>query len=194
MSTLGNIRASITQRKAVELYLTNGGDKIDAYVRSRATPISPNTPASAIKRKAHGFFKNSTITQLMAEADIQTKLKLERKSEMGLENALDTYGITKERIIAELAKIAFAQQTDVASWGPDGVIVKDSKDIGDAAAAVGEVSQTGGGEQPDNVKIKMLDKQAALVRLGKEVFGMFTDKVEHRGVVAVGAKFILEGK
>lgn len=98
--------------------------------------------------------------------------------------------------MSELAKIAFAQQTDVMSWGPNGVVVKSSDELGDAASAVGEVIQSGGGDDsPVVMKIKLLDKRQALIDLGREI-GMFQQQVQHKGqvAVAVGAKFIVEGK
>lgn len=185
--------ASSLQKHAIELFLKNGGDKVDAYVRSRIRPLKAsekNLPAHARK-----FWNNSVMKALLAEANIQARLQIERRAQTGMETAIETYGITKERIMGELAKIAFAQQTDVMSWGPDGVVVKESTEIGDASAAVGEVSSSGGGDKPIVMKVKMLDKRAALIDLGREI-GMFQQKVEHKGQVqmAVGAKFIIEGR
>lgn len=185
-----NINGTKQQRHALELYLSNGGDKIEAYRLSRSEP--PNVSKTKLAQRAYHLFSTPTMKKLMAEADFQAKLKMERRAEAGLTTAIETYGISKERIMAELAKIAFATQTDVASWGPDGVLVKNSDEIGDAAAAVSEVSQSGGGDSPVSVKIKMLDKQQALINLGREAFGMFNQKVEHKGVVAVAAKFVIE--
>lgn len=93
-------------------------------------------------------------------------------------------GITQDRVLAELGKIAFQDVRKAVRWGgsPNGdsdsypVELVPSEDIDDdTAAAVSEVSLTQSG-----VKIKMHDKQAALVNLGKHL-GMFTDKVEHTG-------------
>ncbi len=187
-------KASTYQKRAVELFLNNGGDKVDAYVRSRGIP--PTGSPAMLKHRAKEFWNSSIMKAMLQEADVQTRVRMERKAIAGLETAIDKYGITKDRILGELAKIAFAQQTDVASWGPDGVIVKPSSEIGDAAAAVSEVSSSGGGEQPVNVKIKLLDKQKALIELGREALGMFQQQVNHKGqvAVAVGAKFIIEGR
>ncbi|MCK0507921.1 terminase small subunit [Aromatoleum anaerobium] len=99
--------------------------------------------------------------------------------------------ITQDRVLAELAKIGFADIRRAVKWG-DGIAVTDpesgaveisngvaligSKEIDDAtAASISEVSQTAQG-----IKIKMHDKRAALVDIGRHL-GMFTDKVEHTG-------------
>ncbi len=56
----------------------------------------------------------------------------------------------------------------------------DSEELDDAtAAAVAEVAQT-----KEGVRIKLHDKRAALVDIGRHL-GMFTDKVEHSGGVSL---------
>lgn len=99
--------------------------------------------------------------------------------------------ITQDRVLQELAKIGFADIRKAVKWG-DGVPVADpltgepvisngvalvgSEEIDDAtAAAVSEISQTAQG-----IKIKMHDKRAALVDIGRHL-GMFTDKTEITG-------------
>lgn len=88
--------------------------------------------------------------------------------------------VTVERIVKELARIAFGRKRSLLSWGPDGVILRDSASLTeDEAAMVAEVSETksvtGG-----SLKIKSHDKVKALELLGRHV-GMFTDKVEVTG-------------
>lgn len=88
--------------------------------------------------------------------------------------------ITQERIVRELALIAFGSKRTVMSWGPGGVVLKDSETLtDDEAAVVSEVkettSATGG-----SLSLKTHDKVKALELLGKHV-GMFTDKVELTG-------------
>lgn len=190
---LPGVRATKYQRRVLTNYLTNGGDKVDAYYKGMDKVPNPKHTDKRIRDLAYKYFNSPTMRALMKEADIETRLKMENRAVAGLETAIEKYAITKDRILGELAKIAFAQQTDVASWNKDGVIIKDSDKIGDASAAVSEVSQSGGGDSPVVVKVKMLDKQQALISLGREI-GMFNPKVEHRGQIAlaVGAKFIVE--
>ncbi|UDL87756.1 terminase small subunit [Mesorhizobium sp. PAMC28654] len=103
-----------------------------------------------------------------------------------------TLGVTQERIVAELAKIAFADIRKAVSWGRSPIdatsenarsnglgiypveLVPSDKIDDDTAAAVSEVSLTQTG-----IKVKMHDKKSALVDLGKHL-GMFK-RVEHSG-------------
>ena len=97
-------------------------------------------------------------------------------------------GITQDRVLAELAKIGFADIRKAVRWGrnpgdvtsenadPNGLniypvsLVPSEEMDDDTAAAVAEVSLTQTG-----VKIKMYDKRAALVDIGKHL-GMFGGK------------------
>lgn len=196
VNLLPGVRATKEQRRVLTNYLSNGGDKFAAYMAVFGDKKPDSISEHKLRIHARAYFKRPTMTALMQEADIEARVQIEKRALTDQHNAIVEHSITKERILSELAKIAFAQQTDVMSWGPDGIVVKDSKDIGDAGAAVGEVVQTGGGESPIVMKVKLLDKQQALQALGKELYGMFTQKVDVRGTVgvAVGAKFILEGK
>lgn len=105
--------------------------------------------------------------------------------------------ITVERIVAELAKIGFANMQDYMRVGPSGLPQLDFGALTrDQAAALQEVSvdtvrkPDPDGETDENgrvlfvtvdkVKFKLGDKRAALVDLGKHL-GMFVEKHEHTG-------------
>lgn len=85
--------------------------------------------------------------------------------------------ITADRVVAELAKIAFADPRDLMEWGPSGVKFKNSADLmEEQAASVAEVTETitqGGG----SIRLKKYDKLKALELLGKHL-GMFERKME----------------
>lgn len=86
--------------------------------------------------------------------------------------------ITADRVVAELAKIAFADPRDVMEWGPNGVILKDSADLTEGqAASVAEVSETTT-KDGGSLRLKKHDKVKALELLGRHL-GMFTDKVKN---------------
>jgi phage terminase small subunit len=128
--------------------------------------------------------------------------------------AAEKAGITVERILAEMAKIAFSDIRKAIRWRSAMVTEEDNPDGGDVlviknvvtnlveiiasdviddatAAAIAEISQntTGG------VKIKLHDKLKALVDLGKHV-GMFKEKsqaeVDHRFSGSVELKAVDE--
>ncbi len=86
--------------------------------------------------------------------------------------------ITADRVVSELAQIAFGSARDVMEWGPNGVVLKDSAELTDEqAAAIAEVSEniTQNGR---SLKLKRHDKVKALELLGRHL-GMFTDKVKN---------------
>lgn len=82
-----------------------------------------------------------------------------------------------DRVVQELARIAFADLRNAVEWrageGKGEIAVKDSGSLdGDTAAAIAEVSQTAQG-----IRLKLHDKQAALTALGRHL-GIFNDKLE----------------
>jgi len=83
--------------------------------------------------------------------------------------------VNADRVIEELAHLAFSDLRRVAAWGPDGLSAKNSEGLSeDSARAVAEVtdsrSRSGG-----TVKVKLFDKKAALELLGRHL-GLFTDR------------------
>lgn len=122
----------------------------------------------------------------------------------------DRTDITADRVLKELAKIGFADIRKAIKWqgtlvteednpeGGDTLTIKNvvtnnvtlisSDDIDDeTAAAISEISQNTSG----CIKLKLHDKRAALVDIGKHL-GMFTDKVEHSGSVAITFETVYE--
>lgn len=91
--------------------------------------------------------------------------------------------VTLERIVAELAKIGFANMQDYMRVGSGGEPTLDFSNLTrDQAAALGEVTVEtfidGGGDDARavrRVKFKLHDKRAALVDLGKHL-GMFVER------------------
>lgn len=80
--------------------------------------------------------------------------------------------VSADRVVTELAKVAFGDPRRLLSWGPGGVVLRDSGELTEAEAAlVSEVSETrtaAGGTR----KVKLHCKLAALNALGKHL-GLF---------------------
>jgi phage terminase small subunit len=101
-------------------------------------------------------------------------------------------GVTAERVIRELSLIGFANMQDYMRVGHEGDPVLDFSALTrDQAAALAEVTvedfKDGRGEDARDVrrvKFKLSDKRAALVDLGRHL-KLFTDKVEHTGVMGI---------
>jgi phage terminase small subunit len=85
--------------------------------------------------------------------------------------------VTQERVIAELATIAFSNIGDIASWGPEGVSVKSANELSpEILASVADVSKSSG-KEGGMVRVKLYDKLKALELLGKHL-GLFEEKIE----------------
>lgn len=81
--------------------------------------------------------------------------------------------ISAERVLTELAKIAFADVRKVAAWDGGLVLLRPSEEIDDdAAAAIESVGRTDTG-----VKVTMHSKTRALELLGKHL-GLYVDRVK----------------
>jgi len=87
------------------------------------------------------------------------------------ERALRT-GITADRVVIELAKVAFGDPRRLLSWGSGGVILRDSDELTEAEAAlVSEVAETRtstGGTR----RVKLHCKMTALTALARHL-GLF---------------------
>lgn len=78
-------------------------------------------------------------------------------------------GITADRVIAEIAKIAFADPRKVMTWGPGGIELFDSSSLTDAdAAMISEVSESIS-QSGSSVKVKLNSKLDALEKLAKHM-------------------------
>lgn len=88
-------------------------------------------------------------------------------------------GVTADRVIDELSRIAFSDMRKFSTWGSRGVRLNDSDGLtGDDARCVGEVSETTS-KDGGSLRFKLHDKVKALELLGKHL-GMFTDNVNLR--------------
>lgn len=108
--------------------------------------------------------------------------------ERAVEIAAEKLAITKESVLAELAKIGFANMQDYMRASPEGDPYLDFSAITrDQAAALSEVTvedftdgRGEGSRQVRRVKFKLHDKKGALVDIGREL-GMFVSRSEVGG-------------
>lgn len=89
-------------------------------------------------------------------------------------------GVTADRVVQEIARVAFSSLRDVATWGPSGVQVRPDDEITpEAAAAIAEISETNTG-----VKVKLHNKVAALEQLARHV-GLYNDRASPAAADAI---------
>ena len=85
--------------------------------------------------------------------------------------------ITQDRVLEELAAIAFARATDYAEVKDDQVFIKDTAGLSDnQIKAIAGIKQGKFG-----IEVKLNDKEKALELLGRHL-GMFKDRVEVSGL------------
>ena len=86
--------------------------------------------------------------------------------------------ITVDRVIKELAGIAFASISDAIEWGPDGVVVKSSVELSpEVLAAVNAVTETRHKNGTVAMRLRMHDKLAALHKVADHL-GLFPKRVQ----------------
>lgn len=108
-----------------------------------------------------------------------------------LTQAAKKVGVTIESVMAELAKIGFANIADYVDVSGDVPSISLAEVPRDKLAALSEITtetvfeRRDGGKPTEvrRVKIKLWDKRAALVDLGKQL-GMFKDRLEMTGANA----------
>lgn len=91
--------------------------------------------------------------------------------------------ITAERVLEEIAAVAFAHMGQYVTWHDDRVSLMDSSEVDPRAVA--EVKQTVN-QFGNNVGIKLHDKLGALEKLGKHL-GMWNDRGDAGGQPLVKA-------
>lgn len=101
--------------------------------------------------------------KLAAHSDVSARIEF-LKAKAAAKNE-----ITTERVLREIARLAFADLREVMDWGPGGVSLRPSDKLSaDAAAAIAEISettnQTGG-----TLKVKLHSKVEALEKLAKHL-------------------------
>lgn len=88
-------------------------------------------------------------------------------------------GVTQERIVAEFCRMGFYDPASIAGQSMTG-----PADIASLPEDVRRSIVGWGWDKAGNFTLKLADKNAALVNLGRHL-GMFTDKVEHSGEIAI---------
>lgn len=133
--------------------------------------ISLNATDAAIKA---GYSKK-TAKEIGAEN--LTKPHIQEYLESRMNKRAEKLEITADKVISEIAKLAFANTTDILEITDSGVVIKDlSKLDTTCIASAEEVFDKEGIKL--GVKLKLHDKTKNLELLGRHL-GLFKDKVEH---------------
>ena len=150
------------QREAFALAIARGGEVARTYAEVYPGERTPMTVAT----KASKLHNSPDVALRIAEIKAQFATKT---------------SITAQRVLEEMAKIGFANVGDFVTVGPDGKSNVDlSKISKDQMAAVSEIQIDTSEDGKQRVKVKLHDKRAALLDIGKHL-GMFKDKLEVSG-------------
>jgi phage terminase small subunit len=152
-------------------------DKQSAFVREYLVDL--NATRAAIRAGYSEATAKQQGSRLLTNADVQAAVQ------EALESRADRTGITQDRIVAELAAIAFADLTDFATWSEDSVSLIESADLDpDKVKALKEIVATtttfeteNGTSQTIRMNVKQHDKLKALELLGRHL-GMFKRDVD----------------
>ncbi len=156
-------KLTLKQEAFCRAYIENGGNASEAY--RRVYDVSPDTKPNTVEKRACELLKNGKVAGRIAELQAKHQKRHE---------------VTVDRIVQELAKIGFANAGDYFKWGPDGITVKDSRDLTeDQRSVIAEVSETRT-KDGGSIRVKLSDKQGALEKLGRHL-GMFKEVREITG-------------
>ena len=162
-------KLTVKQEAFAKAYIETGNAS-EAYRRSYSAGKMKD---EAVHVKASELLKHGKVAVRIAELQAGHQKRHE---------------LTVDRVVAEYARIAFADIRQVVKWGEavavtdaatgemtitNGVAIVNSADLDDASAAlIAEVSQTKDG----NLKVKLHDKLRALDKIGQHL-GMFPQTV-----------------
>lgn len=134
---------------------------LEYLVELNATRAAKKAGYPKPEQQGHRLLKNVKVQQLIQKEQEARGKRLQ---------------ITADMVLAELAKIGFADISNYMSWNDSGVNLKDSNELSSThTGAVQEVSYHFG-ENSGNVKLKLHDKAKALEKIGQHL-GMFKDNI-----------------
>jgi len=160
------------QQKFLDLYLEKELKGAEAYRQAYGSKMPPPLCAKQAYRLLHN-------PKIKASVD-----RAKRLAERRIEAAVERYAVSRERNVAELARMAYANIADyTALVGPERVIDLRAA-TRDHLTAVQEMTvedyKEGRGENARDVRrtrIKLADKQAAIEKMNR-MFGWVVDKSE----------------
>ncbi len=131
-------------------------------------PVDCNATAAAIRAGYGPKCAGAVGSRLKGKPEVRAALA------QAFREKREAAGVDRDRIVAELARIAFADVADLAAWDGDGVRLKTSEDLAAAlTACVAEVSETGAGGGK-RVRVKLHNKNKALETLCR-LFGLYDE-------------------
>ncbi len=183
---------TVQERKFVHRWMRTGNAS-DAYRYAYSADANPKTAATnglAVLRRPHvkrfvellNAAADEKLERARAQADLPVATEVRSAkpppgigarpppthSGTSLTEMAGAIAADKDWIARRLTALASVNARDFLSWGPKGVIIKDSAALTEAQAyGVAEVSMTMTKGGHKNVRLKFMDKEKALVDLAK---------------------------
>jgi phage terminase small subunit len=149
-------RALTPKQQAFLDALLGGAKPVDAY---RAAYDCSGMQPRAVTNNASKLARHPTIALAIQAHRDQVAVAREAATAKACEDA----GVTRERVVAELAALGFADIRQVITWAAGDVTLQDAASLPPAvAAAIAEIKQT-----KDGLQIKLHSKLGALQGLAK---------------------------
>lgn len=129
-----------------------------------------NAVQAAIRAGYSPKTARAKTSQLLRNPEIRALIRA------GEQERLEQMGVTQERVIMELARIAFSDMRAAVQWDESGAIARASRSLSrDEAAAIAElIANTDAQSGSAHVRVKLYDKLKALEMLSRHL-GVFKD-------------------
>lgn len=143
--------------------------------------IDLNATQAAIRAGYSPASANSVGSENLAKPSIRARIDTE------IAERSRRTGVNADRVVQELAKIAFVKATDIID--PNTATVRETASEEDKACIASVKFKASNGESSDSVEreIRICDKLKALELLGRHL-GMFTDKIDTNAPITIVIK------
>ena len=143
--------------------------------------IDLNATQAAIRA---GYSKNGagqTAANLLKNTKIQIALQ------QAMKECSKRTGITIDRVVEEIAKIAFVNAAEAFEFGPDGVTLRNKDELPpELLPAIAEISETKT-ENGGTIRLKFHPKSTSLDQLMKHLGGYAPEQHQHSGTIVTAA-------
>lgn len=113
--------------------------------------------------------KNSATAAACA-ARLLTNAKVQEQIQALMAERSQRTAITADRVLEEIGRVGFANMADYATWGPQGLILKNSTSLDcEHTCVIADINSQNLGSEGVHTKIKLHDKMTALTLAARHI-------------------------